>query len=252
MIEIDLRATVKSNLPVIDEILGEGFSAGLHLISGESATAKSAFLLQVAQKSEVPAIFLNTEMNNRDLTKRLVTVTTEVELNKIASLPSDERSRLSQETVNQNTHLTIEDGNSGFISINLLKTRISDIVEASNPDTVLLVIDSFNEWVNTAKEHFELPEKDIRAKLKTELIDLSKEYNVTVLLSAQKKASERETIEELEFASNSHLVFSWERGGRPDSDGNKHLNIFIKKNRGGESNKNKIVKFRGELQRFSQ
>lgn len=251
MIEnFDLRGTVKSGIPAIDAILGDGFTVGLHEISGASATAKTAFLLQLASKSEFPCIYLNTEMNMRDIGKRLVTINTKVGLNSIPGLPSDEREKLAQLTSNANTHLHIEDGNAGFVSINYLREKVLELT-SGNPDTVLLVIDSFNEWVETGKASSDLPVKEFRANLRSQLIDLSKELSVTILISVQKKDSEKEVIEELEFASNTHLVFSWEKSGREDASGFKYLNIFFKKNRGGQAGKNKIIKFRGEIQEFS-
>jgi replicative DNA helicase len=252
MIEFDLRESVRSNIAPIDELLGDGFSTGLHLVSGVSGTAKTAFLLQTAQKCKFPTIYLNTEMNNREITKRLVAITTRVDLNGIDKMTSEERTKLVEITSSENNHLDLEDGNAGFISINYLKNKISQTVHEQNPDTVLLVIDSFNEWVNTAKTEFSsLTDGELCAKLKSELIDLSKEFNVTVLISAQKKGTENDFIEELEFASNTHLIFNWEKGGRPDRDGLKYLNMFFKKNRSGPSGKNKIVKFNGGLQEFS-
>ena len=249
--DFDLRATVKAGIVAVDEILGDGFTVGLHEISGNSGTAKSAFLLQLASKSDFPVIYLNTEMNNRDILKRLVTISTKVELGKINSLPSEEREKLVQLTRNATTNLRLEDGNSGFISINYLKEKILELSNSS-PETVVLVIDSFNEWVETAKgDNPSLTEKELRANLRSQLIDLSKEFNVTVFLAVQKKDSEKEIIEEIEFASNTHLVFSWEKSGRKDAQGFTYLNIFFKKNRGGASGKNKIVKFNGYLQEFS-
>lgn len=248
--EFDLRATVKSAISVVDDILGDGFSIGLHQISGNSGTAKTAFFVNIAQKSEFPTIFLNAEMNARDLLKRFVTASTKVELNKINLLPPDERNRLVDLTKTAIAHVEVEDGNAGFVSINYLKNRIADIVEEKHPDTILLIIDSFNAWMTTAKTSIELPDEELRAKLIADLIDLSKEFNVTILTSTQKMEESKETIKALEFASNTHLEFQWEKDGRPDSEGNKILSIKFNKNRSGQSGKNKIVKFKGDTQEF--
>ena len=149
--------------------------------------------------------------------------------------------------------MEIEDGNAGFISITYLRDRIADIVEGRHPDTVVLVIDSVNEWLNTAKTKFpDLTDKERLDNLKVSLIDLSKEFNVTIFLSAQEKGNGKAIIDDLEFAANTHFNFSWEKDGRQDRNGIKYLNIESRKNRSGASRKNKIQKFKGSVQEFVQ
>jgi len=247
----DLKETVKSGIVSIDEILGDGFSIGLHEISGMSGTAKTAFLLQMACKTNFPVIYLNTEMNERDVLKRFVAISTKININDINQLSAEDREKYLALTKSNISNITVEDGNSGFISVNYLTEKIKTLA-ANSPETIVLIIDSFNEWVETAKDQFpNMSVKDLRAMLRSQLIDISKGYNLTVFTSAQEKGSDKDLIEELEFASNTHIVLSWEKSGRPDSEGFKYVKFFFKKNRGGVSGGNKIVKFRGEIQEFS-
>lgn len=252
--DFEIKSTVKTNLEYIDSVVGGSFNPSLHTFAGVAGVGKSALLLQIGHESEHPTLYLNSDMHINDLNKRLVCISnSDVKLNDVAKQPKDVLSAMLQNTRSSNTHLELLDTKAGFYSLNLLKTKIKDIAENQNPDTILVIIDSFNAWIDTAKIQSDKTKEDIVAESITELLDIIQEHGVTVLVSAQEtnEAANDYVNKALLAASDTYIRLSWARNGRPDSEGFRQSSTFFEKNRNGISGVTKIGKFKGEYQKFS-
>ncbi len=248
-----VKGSVKSGLRFIDGMIGGSFSPALHVISGNAGSGKTALLLQTAANSEHPVVLLNTDMHQSDLRTRLITVVTGASKEDIVNSPKEQREKLVEITRGSLAHLKIEDGKSGFYSLGLLKDRVLEVKDTHNPDTVLVIIDSFNNWVDTAVNHSGRNKDEIVAEALANLIDFIQEYDITVLVSAQStnEVVHRSVNDALLAQANTYISLSWERGGRPNSEGLLETRAYFEKNRDGQMKKSTFGKFNGKTQRFS-
>lgn len=251
--DFEIKDTVRTNLRFIDDVIGGSLNSAIHVVAADSGRGKTALLLQVASSAEVPCLYVNSDMNQNDLYKRLITVSTGVDFSQISKLSKEERSQLVELTRSANSHVIFEEAKAGFVSLTLLKSRILDIIENRRPDTVLLIIDSFNSWIDTAVNHSGRPKDEIVAETLTNLLDFTQEVGLTVLVSAQNtNQSVHKTVNEaLEAAADTYITLAWEKSGRANSEGLMETRAFFRKNRNGEANKNTFGKFNGKLQKFS-
>lgn len=247
-----LLSQLSSSISGLDELIGGGFGVGIHVFQAQTGNGKTAALLQIAHGSQYPTIFLNCDMNQNDIYKRLITVTTDIPLNQISKLTREDLSDAQTKTSSSNTHLSFENGKAGFVGLDLLRSRIESIVEEQHPETVVLIIDSFNTWVDTACAALKLSKEKAVASLSTGLLDLIQDLNVTLITSAQEtnENANRDTNEALMTIADTYIQMRWERNGRVDRDGLMESNLVAKKNRNAAPGQSRVLKFSGVHQKF--
>lgn len=242
---------IKTGINAIDANIGEGFNTGIHTFCGPSGCGKTALLLQVAAESTSPVIYLNVEMNSGDIAKRIIARNTETDINSIGKMQKDELGRLQEIASSKVAHIKLVNGKQGYISFDYIKDMANEIIDSQHPETVVIVVDSFTQWVKTAKSNYPtLTNEDIASDLIRKMLDLCDEKNVTFIISVQKADDTRKMNEAVEFASETFINMYWELNGRLDKDGLKKANISIAKNRNGEKVSGRIVPFSGNYQRF--
>jgi replicative DNA helicase len=252
--DFTIYSPVSTGIPLLDNTLSGGLSSGVHSFEADTGGGKTAMLLQIASNAQYPTIFLNCDMLQQGIYQRLMVTSTGMTTRDIQNVPpGDELTRLKSLTTSKNSHLTLENGKAGFVSVGYLREKIDSINSSVRPDTVLLIIDSINSWIDTAlvADRSQL-RVSVLSKLSTELLDLVQHNKVTLICSAQKsnEAYNREVNELLETISDTYINISYERGGRVDSDGNKDCKFFIKKNRSGVSGRSVLTKFDGSHQKY--
>lgn len=235
-----LPAPVKTGISSIDKQIGGKVSNGLFVIKGDPGTGKSAFALQMCGDKNTKFLYLNTEMAEDEIFKRLASRTNRVNISQILYLGKEELEKISSQTIDYYQHLEIIEGKAGFISLEYLHDKLNEL--AKTGENICLIIDSFHGWAATSgktKEQF-------TDEIVTKLLDFCGEFKCPIIVLNEAKLNIS-----LEHAADTVLSFSWERQGRTDAKGNKSLSCKVSKNRNGDIG-NLIIEFNGELQQFSE
>lgn len=239
------RNPIRSHTKIDDAV---SFGRGIHTIKGRSAVGKTALALQIAQESDrkIPVFYLNTEMQEASLMARFVAYQNNVSLNEIGRMMSDPNANGLQGLVDNVSinlsHFNIISGLNGFVTVEYLRDFIKS---TSTSEKFILIIDSFDAWLDTSKQNWET--------LIINFLEFLDSTDGTIIICKQIIGDERDKAvqNKLSHSSESVMELSFERDGNMDRNGIRSSRITFEKIRGGIPVDTLLLNFNGAVQKFS-
>ncbi len=257
-----------TGIPSLDKELCGALQPGLHVVTGNTGSGKTAFCLQVGADCGFPCLYVSCEMKPLELLRRITARFTDTPLHKLKnpydSLPAAEMKARVRTAIKQAPMLAIADGTLSFASPEWIRDQAYILKEAHKTEHILVVVDSLHSWAAwlDGEEYGRLGEA------LTQLRKLSAELNCPVLhISEQSKTANRENQKGKDFGSSAPAGFRGiEYGaesviglrvkvddtGKPvyDAEYRTPVTISFHKNRNGTGGKPFGMIFEGAFQRF--
>jgi replicative DNA helicase len=265
-----------TGFPDIDDELCGALYPGLHVISGNTGTGKTAFCLQVACQCGFPALYVTCEMSSLELLRRIAARVTATPLHRFKhpkySLPSAVMKSHIRTAVESAPNLVIADSTLTFWDESSIREHAKQMKEISDTEHILIVIDSLHSWASWLNcQEYDRLNLALRS-----LRGIASELQCPVLyISEQSKTANRENATGGDLGSSSPAGFrgieygaesviglraeveDYQENGkkrfRPkvDAFGRTPLTLTFHKNRNGAPHKPLDLLFDGALQKFT-
>ncbi len=243
---------------------------GLHVLTGNTGSGKTAFCLQVAAACGFPVLYVTCEMCALELFRRIIARVTETPLqqlkNPAEALPAETMKELARRTVKAVGHLALADATLAFADPTWIRDQAQLIKDADDAEHVLILIDSLHSWAAwlNADEY-----ERLNVALKS-LRQLSSELNCPVLyIAEQSKTANRENAKGRDLGTSSPAGFRGIEYGaesviglrvdvdkegkvKADRNGGIPVRVTLLKNRNGVAGVSVTMSFCGALQKFEE
>ncbi len=242
-------------LPDLDNTLGGCLAPGLHGLTGDPGSGKTALALQAAAHCRFPALYVTAEQAPMELFRRLIAQTTEVPMDELRYALPDRIRRLAEETAGQVPMLALLDAGRGPASREQIGGLLLSLRERWRFRSALLVVDALQPWARGAYEGDEYPA--LQEGLRDLVLVTSQTNTAALVLSHRNRESTRRKTGPVGSmtaakgsASFEHLaetVLHLER-----VEGSAGVTVHLAKNRRGPAGFSTGLQFNRSTQRFTE
>jgi replicative DNA helicase len=174
-------------IPPLDRALNGCLRPGLHVITGDPGSGKSALALQVAAKCGCPAIYVTAEQSALELFRRIISQTTNVPLDVLREADAKRVGDLAAATAGKAPQVLLVDATSAPAGVEQIVKLVHALRARCQSRHVLLIIDALQPWsrgIRTGAEY-----ETIEASL-SDLVGLTNRLKVpTLVLSHRNRAA---------------------------------------------------------------
>jgi len=240
----------------LDKSIGGSLSPGLHFLTGDAGTGKTALALQIAAECGFPALFITCEMQPLELARRVVARITRTYLSRIKTgeLSSEESAALFAKTVDAVPNLVFGDATRGYADPDFI-WRSAQLTKDES-DHALIVVDSIHSWVDradTAAPEYERLNFGIAT-----LLRMATGLNCPILCVSERNRANREEgglssgagSRKIEYAAESQIDLNRKPEVAASWQDDVRMTLCLVKNRNGAAGIHVDLLFNGARQEF--
>lgn len=246
----------------LDDRLGGYLAPGLHVLTGNTGSGKTALAMQIACQCGFPAVYVSCEMSALELLRRITARVTGTPLSQIKSpkfsLSSARLKELVRETARTCRNLVIADATLTYATPAWILDFARTLRRERNAEQVLVVMDSLHTWADWLEgdEYVRLNKslknvREISAELESPLLYIGEQNRESNKKGEKAGANAGAGSRKIEYGAES-VMSLFVQPGDGDAFGNKEGTLTIEKNRNGAAGTPIPVIFNGKLQRFEE
>lgn len=266
-----------TGLPKLDRELAGRLVPGYHVLTGNTASGKTALALQVAASCGCPCVYVSCEMAAVELLRRVISRTAGVFLGKLKTgeYTRDEFAAFGWAAVKAAPMLTLLDATRAYAPVSQVQALAEDVRAEHNAAHVLVVVDSLHAWAagRPAPEYGTAPsEYEALNTAVAEVQRMAANLRAPVLLLSERNRGSAESggvnaaagSRKIEYGGETLLGLHRKTEKNPDDPTGKTYRpvqfdgageapsyLLIEKNRHGGGGRVEL-KFCGRLQRFRE
>jgi len=243
------------NLPDLDNTLGGCLAPGLHGLTGDPGSGKTALALQAASRCRFPALYVTAEQAPSELFRRLISQTTGVAMDELRYPQPDRIRDLAEKTARACPSLVILDAGRGPASREQIRGLLDSLREKWGRRSALLVVDALQPWARGAYEGEEYP--SLQEGLRDLVVVTSQTNTAALVLSHRNRESTRRrsgpggsmtaSKGTADFEHLAETVLHLER-----VEGSDRVTVHLAKNRRGPAGFSISLLFNRSTQQFTE